>query len=93
MKRKIDNRDSQKLEEYFTSIRETERKLELAEQWIDQPKPRLNDPAADKIGSGARDEKIGNNYFEIWLDLMFLALQTDSSRVVSMAVQNIDHDK
>ena len=80
--------DRQKLEEYFSSIRETERKLELAESWIDKPKPQISDPAMKKIASGDRDTRIGDNYVEVWLDLMFLALQTDSTRVVSMAVEN-----
>ncbi|MFT5465604.1 MAG: hypothetical protein ACI8UO_000699 [Verrucomicrobiales bacterium] len=85
---KLGSEDQHKLEEYFTSIRETERKLELAEAWIDRPKPAVDDPALKKVGEGARDENLGGNLVEIWLDLMFLALQTDSTRVVSMSVEN-----
>ncbi len=80
--------DRQKLEEYFTSIRETERKLELAEDWIDRPKPKIDDPAFKKVADGTRDENLGGNLVEVWLDLMFLALQTNSTRVVSMSVEN-----
>ena len=88
LNRELGANDRRKLEEYFTSIRDAEKKLGLAEAWIDRNKPRVSDPVANKIGTGARDEKIGDNYFEVWLDLMFLALQTDSTRVVSMSVQN-----
>jgi hypothetical protein len=90
LNRELGVTDRQKLEEYFSSIRETEKKLELAEGWIDEPKPRglNNDPAMKRVSDGTRDEKIGDNLVEVWLDLMFLALQTDSTRVVSMAVQN-----
>ncbi|PHS11337.1 MAG: hypothetical protein COA78_10040 [Blastopirellula sp.] len=88
LKNDLGKDDRQKLEEYFTSIRETERKLELSKSWIDLPKPIVEDGAMGKIGSGNRDEKIGDNLVEVWLDLMFLALQTDSTRVVSMAVEN-----
>jgi hypothetical protein len=84
----LGSEDRHKLEEYFTSIRETERKLELAEEWIDRPKPQLDDPALKKVADGTRDEKTGGNLVEIWLDLMFLALQTNSTRVVSMSVEN-----
>ena len=87
-KRKLGSTDQKKLEEYFSSIRETEKKLKLAESWIDRPKPRVDDPAMRKIGSGNKDEKTGGNLLGVWLDLMFLALQTDSSRVVSMAINN-----
>jgi hypothetical protein len=88
LKRDLGEDDRRKLEEYFTSIRETEKKLGLAEGWIDRPKPRVEDPDMKKVGDGTRDEKIGDNLVEVWLDLMFLALQTDSTRVVSMAVEN-----
>lgn len=87
-RRKLGAGDQQKLEEYFTSIRETEKKLELAEAWIDRPKPRPEGAEMKKIASGLRDENLGGNLVEVWMDLMFLALQTDSTRVVSMAVEN-----
>lgn len=87
-KRKLGSDDRKKLEEYFNSIRETEKKLALAESWIDQPKPAIEDPALNRIGSGSRDEKTGGNLLGVWLDLMYLALQTDSTRVVSMAINN-----
>ena len=88
LNRELGKTDQHKLEEYFSSIRETEKKLALAEEWIDRPKPRITDPEMNKVGDGSRDTKIGDNYVEVWLDLMFLALQTDSTRVVSMAVKN-----
>ena len=88
LNRELGTDDRKKLEEYFSSIRETEKKLELAEGWIDQPKPSIQDAAMKKVGDGDRDEKTGDNFVEVWLDLMFLALQTDSTRVVSMAVDN-----
>lgn len=88
LKRELGATDREKLEEYFSSIRETEKKLDIVESWIDKPKPRVNDPAMRKVAGGDRDQRIGDNYVEVWLDLMFLALQTDSTRVVSMAVEN-----
>lgn len=88
MNRELGKTDRQKLEEYFSSIRETEKKLALAEGWIDKPKPAITDSTMKKVADGARDTKIGDGYVEVWLVLMFLALQTDSTRVVSMAVEN-----
>jgi hypothetical protein len=80
--------DRKKLEEYFASIRETEKKLAMAEGWIDRPKPQVEEAGMEKVADGTRDEKIGDNLVEVWLELLFLALQTDSTRVVSMAVEN-----
>ncbi len=88
LKRELGSNDQQKLEEYFSSIRETEKKLAIADGWIDRPKPRVEDRAMEAVGDGTRDTKIGDNLVEVWCDLMFLALQTDSTRVVSMAVEN-----
>ena len=87
-RKKLSRADRRKLEEYFDSIRETEKKLKLAENWIDQPKPTVADPKLKRIGTGSRDEKTGGNLLGVWLDLMFLALRTDSTRVVSMALNN-----
>lgn len=87
-RRKLGRTDRKKMEEYFDSIRETEKKLKLAEGWIDQPKPKVDDPTLRKIGNGDRDENTGGNLLGVWLDLMFLALQTDSTRVASMALNN-----
>jgi hypothetical protein len=84
----LGSEDQVKLEEYFTSIRETEKKLELAEDWVDRPKPNPQDASLKQVASGARDEKIGSTLVDAWLDLMFLALQTNSSHVVSLAVGN-----
>jgi hypothetical protein len=41
-----------------------------------------------KVASGQRDEKTGGNMVGVWLDLMYLALQTDSTRVVTMSIEN-----
>ena len=88
LNRELGKTDRRKLEEYFSSIRETEKKLQLAESWIDKPKPDVKHPSAKQIASGANDSKLGSTNIEVWLDLMFLAFQTDSTRVVSMAVKN-----
>ncbi len=88
LNKELGKSDQRKLEEYFSSIRETEKKLQISESWIDKPKPQVSDPAAQKISTGSLDTKIGSTNVEIWLDLMFLALQMDSTRVVSMAVKN-----
>ena len=88
LKTRLGSEDQAKLEEYFNSIRETEKKLELAGDWVDRPKPKPQDPSLKQVASGARDEKIGSTLVDTWLDLMYLALQTNSSHVVSLAVGN-----
>lgn len=88
LQRELSTNDRRKLDEYFTSIRETEKKMELSKGWIDKDKPNPGDKSLKNVGGGGRDDKLGSNQVEIWMDLMLLALQTDSTRVVSMAANN-----
>ena len=84
----LGHQDRSKLEEYFSSIRETEKKLQASGSWLDTPKPKTTDTTMKGVREGRRDEKVGGNLLEVWLDLMFLALQTDSTRVVAASVEN-----
>ena len=83
---KLSAGDRAKLDEYLTSIRETEARLAASEQWLDRPRPRIDDPAADGLASGARDEPYGELRFEAWLDLAYLALASDSTRALLVSV-------
>ena len=88
LKRELSTNDRRKLDEYFTSVRETEKKIQLSKSWIDRPKPNPQQPSLKNVANGNRDDKIGSNQVEVWMELMLLALQTDSTRVVSMSVAN-----
>jgi len=78
--------DRTKLDEYCTSIRETERHLGEARQWLERPRPSVDDPAVAVLGSGARDEPAGELAFEAWLDIAHLALWTNSTSVLTVAM-------
>ena len=88
LQRELSTNDRHKLEEYFNSIRETEKKIEISKDWIDKDKPEIKDKTLKSIAAGGRDDALGSNQVEIWMDLMLLALQTDSTRIVSMAANN-----
>ncbi len=74
--------DRQRLDLLLTSIREAEQRLQQDEAWINRPKPRVNVPQpAPVLGAGqliARSRQ--------WYDVVHLALQTDSTRVVSLSL-------
>ena len=88
LRHELSGNDRHKLEEYFDSIRETEKKIEISKGWVDKGKPRIKDKGMNSIAAGSRDDALGSNQVEIWMDLMLLALQTDSTRIVSMAANN-----
>ena len=72
--------DRARLDGYFTSVRETERRLAKAEQWTHKPKPTTDaDPPVDITD---RADVIGR--VRLMYDVAHLALQSDSTRVVTL---------
>ena len=86
--KKLGVSDRQKLEEYFESIRGVEKKLEASGAWLDRPKPVVDDSSAASIAGGNGDKGTMSELFEVWLDLIILALRTDSTRVAAIDVPN-----
>lgn len=72
--------DREKLDEYFTSVRELEQRLTQAEAWSKKPKPKVDVPQPINIQNSA--DLVGQT--RLWFDLIHLALQTDSSRLVTL---------
>jgi Protein of unknown function (DUF1552) len=74
--------DRNKLDEYLTSVREMEARLQAMESWVRKPKPKVNMPPPNDIQSTA--DLIGR--MDAMFNLMPLALQTDSTRVITMFI-------
>lgn len=72
--------DREKLDEYFTSVRELEQRLAQAEAWSRKPKPKVDAKPPQNITNSA--DLIGKT--RLWFDLIHLALQTDSSRLITL---------
>jgi hypothetical protein len=72
--------DRDKLDEYFTSVRELELRLAVAEKWSKVPKPKVDAKPPQNVTSAA--DLVGRA--RVWFDLIHLALQTDSSRLVTL---------
>ena len=76
MKRRLSKSDNEKLDEYFTGLRQVEKGLERQAKWADIPKP--NAP----FGLPS-DGVSGEAAIRLMYDMMIIALQTDASRVMS----------
>jgi len=76
--------DNHLLEDYFDSVRQAEKDITAAQQWLDKPKPRVN--AEPPIDIADRADLIGR--LRLLLNLVPLIMQADSSRVVSLMVQD-----
>lgn len=80
LKPAIGVRDREKLDEYFTSVRELERRMVTAEEWSKKPKPKVDAKPPQNNMNPA--DLIGKN--RLLFDLVHLAIQTDSTRLITM---------
>ncbi len=67
--------DRRKLDEYLQSVREIERRIQMAEQQADRELPAVASPAGIPMSY--------EEHVKIMYDLMVLAYQTDTTRVIS----------
>lgn len=75
----LSHADQAKLEEYFESVRETERRLVKSENWIHTPKPKVNaKPPKDPASPSEIITQLRNV-----CDMTHLAFQTDSTRIIT----------
>lgn len=92
LEKKVGTRDKEKLDEYFNSIREVEKQLERNIDWSVKPKPeidpetaeRYSDPYSIRMPAG---QFVYEKYAKLMYDLITLAFQTDSTRVITYVVR------
>lgn len=82
MKARVSRADQRKVDEYFTSVREAEMQLAKSEQWQHRPKPKVDADPPARIQDRARIIQQSKQLY----DIMFLALQTDSTRLMTYSV-------
>lgn len=92
LQRELGRGDRDRLDAYFTSVRELERRLQISEAWAKRPKPHVD----ERMPVDIRDPSELVGRFRTMCGLIKLALQTDSTRVVALhlpgsgGVLNID---
>lgn len=84
--------DQRRMDQYFTSVRELEQRLHSAQEWERKPKPVVTATPPDDID----DIRQFVQKTKRMLDVVKLALETDSSRIVSLfidttVIHNITH--
>lgn len=77
--------DREKLDEYFTGIRDLEKQMQVEKTWLYEPKPKVDAPEfGDEQGlDPSRNGLDYRRYQRLMYDVITLALQTDSTRVIS----------
>lgn len=77
---KLGAEDRDRLDEYLTSVRELEERLVIDEKWCKTPKPKVNVEPPKDISN--RNDLIGRT--RLLFDLAHLAIQTDSTRLITI---------
>jgi hypothetical protein len=84
LKRQTSSQDRRQLEDYFAAIRTAEAELAETEAWLDRPKPRVEEKPPKDVTDSA--DLIGRT--RSLMNLIPLILQTDSSRIVTVVIQD-----
>ncbi|MBC8114939.1 MAG: DUF1552 domain-containing protein [Candidatus Saccharimonas sp.] len=84
--------DQRRMDQYFTSVRELEQRLHSSEAWEYKPKPKVEAKPPEDID----DAREFVQKTRLMFDVVKLALETDSSRLISLfidttVIHNITH--
>jgi hypothetical protein len=82
LKRDLSSHDQNRLDEYLQSVRDTEIKVEKAKRWMNTP---FTVPNVDHLNLDITPED-PRNYLRTMYELIFLAFQTDTTRVATYQI-------
>lgn len=83
---KVSTRDREKVEQYLSSVRELEQRLQESEGWVQREKPKVEAAIPEDIAD--RDNAIERQ--RLLYDMVVLALQTDSTRTVTLELGGLN---
>lgn len=86
LKNRLSVRDQQQVTDYADAVRDMEKQLKADEAWVSRPKPVV----AEKPPSDSLDRSDNVGRARILFNLTKLALQTDSTRVVTILIRGMD---
>jgi hypothetical protein len=85
LERGLGNQDKERLDQYFTSVRDLESRLKASQGWEKKPKPVVDAKVpTDPASPAAYMEKI-----KVMYDLTRLAFQSDSTRAVTLMLDSV----
>ena len=86
LQRTVGARDRDRLDQYFTSVRDLEQRLQMSREWERKPKPKVNAPVPlDPASPKAYMDKV-----KLMYDMARLAFETDSTRSVSLLLDSVN---
>jgi hypothetical protein len=86
LSRNLGAEDRGRLDQYLTSVRELELRLEQARLWQQREKPRVSSPAPQDISDTTQDV----DRARLMYDMAHLALQSDSTRIITLYLNPLE---
>src|SRR6266550_1017924 len=86
LQRTVGARDRDRLDQYFTSVRDLEQRMQMSKEWERKPKPKVSAPIPlDPASPKAYMDKVRLMY-----DMARLAFETDSTRSISLLLDSVN---
>ena len=86
LQRTVGARDRDRLDQYFTSVRELEQRMQMSQEWERKPKPKVNAPIPlDPASPKEYMEKV-----KLMYHMARLAFETDSTRSMSLLLDSVN---
>ena len=86
LQRNLGGRDKERLDQYFTSVRNLEQRIVASKEWEHRPKPKVN-------ATVPLDPERPSDYMEkvrLMYEISRLAFQSDSTRVISLLLDSVN---
>lgn len=83
--KKMGVEDRTRLDQYLTSVREIEIRTERADQWLDIPRPEVDEATRKRLTKDVSQTSDPGEYFRVMYDLMVLAFETDMTRSITFS--------
>jgi len=91
LNKSVSQLDRQQIADYTEAVRDLEKQLVSEETWVNRPKPKVSEPApTENFPSPFSDRSNSIGRAKILFQLAKLAVQTDSTRVVTVFIRGMD---
>ena len=77
LNKQIGAKDKERIDQYFSAVRDVEQELQMSEAWLDKPKPKVEKMQFPKGKLGEME------VYRLFMKVFKLALETDSSRILT----------
>ena len=86
LQRGVTARDRDRLDQYFTSVRDLEQRMQMSKEWERKPKPQIDAPVPlDPASPREYMDKV-----KLMYDMARLAFETDSTRSISLMLDSVN---